>query len=276
MRFFLFVFLFFLVFNGTVPFSCPARAAAPKAQDASLPTLEPGVAEIIFSGTERLRYSVSWSGGVKIGDVWLEITREPKMADTFSIAAIVRSSGALNLFYPINDSFRCLIHGPMWLPQRYEVHQQEGSRDIRRLTTFDQKANLVRYRKNQEKWQEFPMAGKVYNEISAFVITRMLKHRVGMTRTVPTFAERQYHLVQVASTKKEYKKTILGRKNTFKVQPSLPFKGVYSKEGETVLYITDDLCRVPVELHAKIPVGSLVAELVEYKNPACKPKNSGK
>lgn len=276
MRIFLVFCFFFIAFNSGAPFSCPVQAASPKVQDASLPALEPGVADIIFSGTERLHYAVSWSGGVKIGDVWLEITRDPKVADTFSITAIVRSSGALSLFYPIDDSFRCLIYGPMWLPERYEVHQQEGSRDIRRLTTFDQKNKLVRYRKNQEPWRKFSMGGKVYNEISAFIITRALKHRVGVTHIVPTFAERQYHQVQVACTKKEYKKTILGRKNTLKVLPRLPFKGVYSKEGETVLYITDDLCRVPVELHAKIPVGSLVAELVEYKNPACKPKSPNK
>ncbi|RXM21756.1 DUF3108 domain-containing protein, partial [Citrobacter sp. AAK_AS5] len=38
---------------------------------------------------------------------------------------------------------------------------------------------------------------------------------------------------------------------------------------DTVLWITDDQCRVPVEIRSRIVVGSLVATLVEYENPAC-------
>jgi hypothetical protein len=47
------------------------------------------------------------------------------------------------------------------------------------------------------------------------------------------------------------------------------FKGLYEKSGDTVLWLTDDRCRVPVEIHSKIAIGSLVAELVEYTNSAC-------
>jgi hypothetical protein len=49
----------------------------------------------------------------------------------------------------------------------------------------------------------------------------------------------------------------------------MDFKGLYEKSGNTILWLTDDKCRVPVEIHSKIVVGSLVAELVGYTNPAC-------
>ncbi len=246
----------------------PCRAAVPP-PDSGLPRLEKASLDVIFSGTERLRYAVSWSGGVKIGDVQLEIRPGEDNAG-FLMEATVKSLGPLQLFYPVNDTFRCTVAGPWKLPRRYEVRQIEGyGRDITRLTLYDQETRQVRYRKNQGDWEEFDAEGQVYNEITAFVITRALRNGVGMSALVPAFADKKRHEVKVECAKKERKNTIFGDKNTLKIQPRLDFKGIYDKEGDTVLWLTDDRCRIPVEIQAKIAVGSLVAELVDYANTAC-------
>jgi hypothetical protein len=86
---------------------------------------------------------------------------------------------------------------------------------------------------------------------------------------VPTFADKKRNEVRVALLQREKKETLFGVKETLKVQPKMQFKGLYDKSGDTILWLTDDTCRVPVEIHSKIVVGSLVAELVEYTNPAC-------
>ena len=39
-----------------------------------------------------------------------------------------------------------------------------------------------------------------------------------------------------------------------------------------MFWLTDDVCRVPVEIRSKILVGSLVAELVDYSNERCDPR----
>ncbi|MCI5160291.1 MAG: DUF3108 domain-containing protein, partial [Candidatus Electrothrix sp. AUS1_2] len=67
----------------------------------------------------------------------------------------------------------------------------------------------------------------------------------------------------------ERKTTVLGQKDTIKVMPKMNFKGLYDKDGDTVFWLTDDSCRIPVEIRSKILIGSLVAELEEYVNPAC-------
>ena len=51
--------------------------------------------------------------------------------------------------------------------------------------------------------------------------------------------------------------------------PKMKFKGLYDKDGDTVFWLTDDACRVPVKIDSKILIGSLVAELVDYSNPVC-------
>lgn len=232
--------------------------------------VDPKVLATIFSGAETLHYTVSWSGGVKIGDITMEIRPEPSQPDAYTISTRVKDYGPLKLFYPVDDTFRCLVSGPMKLPYRYEVHQIEGyNRDTKRLTLYDQQLRIVRYQKNQGPLQEFTLAGTAYNEFASFIITRALQFREGEEIVVPTFADEKRNEVKVVLAQREQRNTLFGKKNMLKVQPQMHFKGLYDKSGDTILWLTDDTCRVPVEIHSRIVVGSLVAELVAYSNPAC-------
>ncbi len=225
----------------------------------------------IFSGTESLHYSVSWSGGMKIGDIYLNIRPEKKRKGAYNISAKVKDYGPLELIYPVDDTFRCFVSGHMKLPYRYEVYQKEGyGRKTTRLTLYDQNLRHVSYQKNKEPKQQFTVTGTVYNEFASFIITRALVFREGESTIVPTFVDKKRHEVQVALLGREKRKTLFGEKKTLKVQPRMQFKGLYDKDGDTILWLTDDTCRVPVEIRSKIVVGSLVAELVGYTNPACK------
>lgn len=109
----------------------------------------------------------------------------------------------------------------------------------------------------------------MYNEFASFIITRALIFEREKAVVVPTFADKKRHEVEVSLIKQEKRHTVFGEKMTLMVQPKMQFKGVYEKSGDTILWLTDDKCRVPVEIHSKIVIGSLVAELVEYANSAC-------
>ena len=225
----------------------------------------------IFSGKERLSYAISWSGGVKIGDIDMAIKREAGRRDSFTISARVRDYGPFRLIYPVDDTFSCSVSGPMRLPYRYEVVQREGrsGRETKRLFWYDQRLKYVRYQKNEGAFERIELDGPVYNEFASFIITRALRFTKGEDIIVPTFADRKRHEVEVSLLGRETIKTLFGDRRTLKVQPKMHFKGMYDKDGDTVLWITDDQCRVPVEIRSRIVVGSLVAVLTNYENPAC-------
>jgi hypothetical protein len=87
---------------------------------------------------------------------------------------------------------------------------------------------------------------------------------------VPTFVDRKRHLVGVARAgKKTMSNTIFGQVAVLGVRPKMEFKGLYDKDGDTTFWLTNDACRVPMQISSKILIGSLVAELVDYANPAC-------
>ncbi|MBM9538411.1 DUF3108 domain-containing protein [Desulfobulbus alkaliphilus] len=233
--------------------------------------VDPEVLAIIFSGYEYLHYSVSWSGGVKIGDIYLVIHPESEEEGAYRISAKVKDYGPLRLIYPVDDTFDCFVRGPMKLPYLYKVHQREGrgGREIRRTTWFDQELGQVRYQRNENKPELFEVEGPVYNEFAAFIITRALTFREGEAMIVPTFADRKSHEVLVNKLGTETRSTLFGEVQTLRIEPRLQFRGLYDKSGATVLWLTDDACRVPVSIQSRIVIGSLTADLVDYSNAAC-------
>lgn len=224
-----------------------------------------------YSGLEVLKYEVSWSGGIKIGDLHIEIQKDTNQDDLYSINARVKDSGLFHFFYPVNDTFVTVVSGENRLPVSYDVEQKEGrSYHALRHTEYDQQKGIVRYRKNKKAVETFQVQGEVHNEFSSFLYTRILELDKNKPVIVPTFADKKRHEVVVRTAKKAtIQNDILGEVSVLPVSPIMTFKGLYDKSGDTVIYFTDDLCRVPVRINSKILIGSITAELVAYSSSKC-------
>ncbi len=97
-----------------------------------------------------------------------------------------------------------------------------------------------------------------------------MPHEVDGKFIVPTFADhRKVEVVVNTVAKKQLEKTLIGSVSATEVMPILTFEGLYEKKGDTVIWYTNDECRVPVLINSKIKIGSLTAELVVYENSAC-------
>lgn len=225
---------------------------------------------IAYSGTEKLRYAVSWTGGVKIGELHLDI--HPLPENGYELDALVTTEGSLmNSIYPVHDVHSTKVKGKQRLPFHYEVWQEEGYRyKAHRVTTYDQDNGLIRYRKNEQPVREFQVDGETHNEFSAFFASRLMGFPDNGALTVPTFADKKRVEVVVKTlSRPTLKKTVLGDVKTVLVSPILKFKGLYDKRGDTVIWYTDDECRVPVQINSKIAIGSITAKLLSYSNPLC-------
>jgi len=245
----------------------------------AIPTGEiiPELLPIAYSGGEKLRFAVSYTGGLYLGTLTLTISALPE-PDHFEIRAdISTDGGALAYIYPIHDLHVTNIVGPARLPSRYEVWQVEGKDyQAHRLTLYDQETGVVTTRKNQDPPKEFSVGPPMHNEFSAFFASRLMPQRPGDEFLVPTFADEKKNqvVVRVLGTE-QLKKTIVGDVLTSKVTPILQFHGLYDKRGDTVIWYTSDECRLPVKINSKIVIGSLTARLIEYENPHC-PRYDGK
>ena len=260
--------LFLALCSGLIHHQAQATAA--------LGEIIPELLPIAYSGGEKLRYAVSYTGGLRLGTLTLEVKALPG-PDRFQLRAFVSTDeGALKHFYPIHDLHVTEVQGPARLPCRYEVWQEEG-KDYRahRLTVYNQQTGLVTVRKNNDQPRQFAVGAPVHNEFSAFFASRLMPQQVGGDFLVPTFADSKKNQVVVRVLAEERLKTVLGEVATRKVTPILKFHGLYDKRGDTILWYSADECRLPVKVNSKILIGSLTARLIAYENPHC-PRYSGK
>ena len=220
-----------------------------------------------YGGGETLRYSVSWMG-ITAGELAMKVTRLENSKQSFAIAVTARSAGLLAVFYPVEDSFLTIVEGRLRLPLRHEMQQKEGRRQNSRVTIYDQKSFRISSRKNEEPPEVHQVAGPVHNEFSSFFFLRVLPFTGNGPLIVPTFADKKRHEVVVSLEGRETLETVLGPRKTVKARPRLNFKGLYEKMGDPQVWLTDDDLRIPVRIQAKIVIGSLTADLVEYSGPS--------
>jgi hypothetical protein len=215
-----------------------------------------------------MHFTISWTGGVKIGDLVLVLKQVG--AEEYEIHARVTDYGLFDFFYPVDDTFVTLVRGALKLPSRYDVLQKEGRGSVtRRRSLYDQDELLVRYRKNDSPEMVFTITGPVHNEFSSFYITRSMELEPGRSFVVQTFADRKVNEVKVEVKGREDIDSPFGRVRTVVFMPIMKFKGLYDKAGDTVIWVTDDTCRVPIKIRSKVLIGSLTADLVSYTNGAC-------
>ena len=234
--------------------------------------IDPLLLPIGYSGHEKLVYDVSWTGGIKIGELHLDVNSLSGIEDGYEIRAFVTTkNGALNLIYPIEDLHVTQVKGPGRLPYHYEVWQKEGFKyRAHRVIDYDQDSGSVRYMKNDKLEGVYQIDRDTNNEFSSFFNSRLMTFNLGSRFVVPTFADKKrVDVVVHAVSGKTIDKTILGSVKTVEIMPVMTFKGLYDKKGDTVIWYTDDECRVPVRINSKIMIGSLTAELTSYENRAC-------
>jgi Protein of unknown function (DUF3108) len=252
--------------------SAGEAAASVAAKTVPYGVIDPTLLPIGYSGREVLHYDVSWTGGIKIGELHLEVNRLEGTADEFEIRATVTTkNGAVDLIYPIKDVHVTKVRGPKRLPYHYEIWQKEGYRyRAHRVLRYDQEGGEIVYMKNNKLEGVFKIDGETNNEFSSFFNSRLMDFPLGGGFIVPTFADKKRVEVMVnAISEQLLEETLLGAVRTVEIMPVMTFKGLYDKRGDTVIWYTNDECRVPVLINSKIIIGSLTAELAAYDNPAC-------
>ncbi len=255
------LFLLFVLLGGE-----PVYAASSREQESFI--LDYDALDTIFSSKEYMHFALSWSGGMGIGDLYITTTGAD---DKFVIDVVVSNYGLFRAFYPIDDHFSTVVSGALKLPEYYKVIQNEGytDKEVKKEYWYDQEKLQVSYSRNSDTPKIFPVSDIVYNEFSAFFVNRAVDFDSKAVNLIPVFVDKKRYQVEVVLLESKGVDTIFGKVATLKIMPKLSFKGLYDKDGDTVFWLTDDECRVPVRIESRLLVGSLRADLIKYENKNC-------
>lgn len=214
---------------------------------------------------ERLVFELSWFK-LKGGTATMEVAEEYMQGKkSYHISAITASNSFVDTFYKVRDRVDSFIYADNLSSYRYKVHQEEGSFRRDKEISFDYSKGLATYVKDQ-KTSVHSIPSSLQDSISALYYLRTKKITVGKTETINVFEDKKLWQVEVQVLGKEKIQTPAGTFDTIMVKPILKFEGIFQRKGDLYIWLTDDNRRMPVRMRSKIKIGSISADLVEYKS----------
>ncbi|MBR3603294.1 MAG: DUF3108 domain-containing protein [Elusimicrobiaceae bacterium] len=137
-----------------------------------------------------------------------------------------------------------------WITFDYENHQYIGQSK----------------KKSQPKQIQGPLDIKVLDMLTSLYYVRSQDLKVGKDLVFDIVNRNKQYPLLVKVLKKEKVKTKAGTFNTIVVEPQIRGEGIFVSKGKSLkVWLTDDKYKMPVKMTVEVFIGSVAAELLEYK-----------
>jgi hypothetical protein len=220
-----------------------------------------------FQEGEALTFELSWLGMV-VGTATLSIGQRTQLAgyDVVPLVSLARSAPFFSTFYEVDDRVESHFDLQRLVPRLYRMRLKEGSYRSYREVTFDQEQHSATYSKNSQPSQTVPTVAAVQDALSALYMVRTLPLQVGESVSVPIFDRGETWHTEVQVLARERLKLSVGTIDTLKVKPLLRTAGIFRREGELLVWLTDNKRHIPVQMQSRITIGTITARLLAVKD----------
>ncbi len=219
---------------------------------------------------EKLVYSISYFG-MAAGDFLLEVMPFKAIGGrkVYHFKGNAISSAVFSVFYRLNDVVESYFDFDGAFSHRFHIVLDESkqSRDALELNDSEKQQTFYwnRWHPKDGQFAETklfaPIASFSQDSLSALYYIRTVDLPTGTSVTIPIVSEGKTWEAICNVVRREMKDTPLGRVQTIVIQPDTKFEGVLKKNGESLLWLTDDDRHIPVRLEAKVKIGTVVASL---------------
>jgi hypothetical protein len=219
-----------------------------------------------FGLGERLKFSVGY-GPIKAGTAWLEVadtnTYEGHLC--YKISSHTSSNGFFDSFYKVRDTILSQLDVDGLFSHYFFKVLHEGSYHSSREIILDHAARSAFFRKGSDNPDTVTLLPFANDELSVLYYVRTLPLKVGINIRVPAVSGDTSQMIEVRVLGRETVEVPAGVFKCLVVEPMLVAAGVFKQEGDIKVWLTDDRLRMPVLMKSKVLVGSIFAELEEYK-----------
>ncbi|MEO9571788.1 MAG: DUF3108 domain-containing protein [Polaribacter sp.] len=225
-----------------------------------------------FKSGEWLRYKMSYSGFLRAGTAILEVNeKEFNGKKVFHTKGTGWTSGMIKWFFNVDDKYESYFDRDTIKPYVFKRKIDEGGYKKHRITSFN-------YNLNKAYIQDFTLQKdtsvaffNVQDMLSSFYYLRNrdVKHMVkGQEIAIDMFMDSQVYPFKLRFLGRETIKTKFGKVKTMIFRPLVQSGRVFKAQESVTLWITDDANKIPIKMKADLAVGSLRAELEQYKGLA--------
>ncbi len=252
-----------------------SQVKPPKASLDTLPAISlPDIGQQAFAEGEYLRFRLHY-GIIDAGEAELKVYRSSRKfdgRDAYHVVGTGRTLGAFNWFYKVRDRYETYLDRETIVPWEFVRQVREGGYSKDENYRFHQFQSAV----STHKGDTFKIPAMSQDMLSSFYYARTIDFssaKPGDIFTIPTFVDEEEYPLMIKFLGREQLKSRTGTYRCLKFVPVVQEGRIFEKEEDMTVWITDDENKIPVLAKAKVLVGSIKMELVEYdkiSNPIAK------
>jgi hypothetical protein len=224
----------------------------------------------VFKVGEKLQYKMSYSGFLRAGTATLEI-KEAEINDKKVFHAVGKgwTTGWIKWFFKVNDNYQTYFDKDTVKPYLFKRKINEGGYKIHRNITFNHDKNEALVEDFRKKEKTTASVEDVQDMLSTFYFLRSIDFnnlKEGDEIALKMFLDFKTYNFKLKFLGRETLKSSFGKVKTLIFRPLVQSGRIFKAEESVKIWVTDDRNKVPIQLKADLAVGSLRAELEEYKN----------
>jgi hypothetical protein len=222
-----------------------------------------------FRVGERLEFSVDY-GFINAGDAVMCVKESVTVAGRpcFHITSSAVSNDFFTPFYRVNDLAETYMDMDGFFPWKFGKKLEEGNYWADQKVDYDQRNHRAFLKTNSKKGlraDTVVVPAFVQDVLSSIYYVRTLNLTVGKSVFIDNHAERKVYPLEVKVYKKERVEVPAGTFDCLKVEPFLKSTGIFKNEGRLIVWLTNDVYKVPVLMKSKVAIGSVSVRLQKMK-----------
>jgi hypothetical protein len=223
-----------------------------------------------YSTGEWLKFRVHY-GIINAGYATIEV-QDAKLNDqsVYHVIGKGYSTGMTKFFFKVEDVYESYIDKNTRSPYKFVRKINEGGYTKNQEGFFNQKTNKVLvkdYKHKTEKSFDFPKNAQ--DILSSFYYLRnypnVNKIKPGESVVIDMFFDNEITKFKLKFIGREDIKTKFGVVSTMIFRPLVQSGRIFKEEESLTIWISDDYNKIPIRIKATLLVGSVKADLEEYK-----------
>ena len=225
-----------------------------------------------FKSGEWLQYKMSYSGFIRAGTAILELEeKEFQGKKVFHTKGTGWTSGMIQWFFEVDDYYESYFDKENIKPYVFKRKIYEGGYKKHTITSFNyhlKKAYVQDFTLQRDTSVAF---NKAQDMLSSFYYLRSLdvsKIKPGDEIKLDMFFDEETFPFRLKFLGKQSLKTNVGKLETLVFRPYVLSGRVFKEQESVTIWISNDANKIPLKLKADLRVGSLTAELEDYRGLA--------
>jgi len=225
----------------------------------------------VFKDGEWLKYRMHY-GLINAGYATVDLAAVyENKKEVYHIVAKGWTTGITGWFFKVNDDYQTWLYKDTMKPYHFRRRVDEGGHIISRDVYFDQEAKKALVKDHKKKIEKTVSIDNVQDMISAFYYLRnndMSTIKVHDELKLNMFFDYETFGFKMRYLGEDTIKTKFGKIKCLKFRPLVQSGRVFKADESLTVWISADKNKIPIRIQADLSVGSLKADLDQFKGLA--------